>query len=223
MSVITISREFGSLGTLVAERTAQLLGYHLADKQTLETILKDYGLESFDEEYRSIPGFWERFDASRMKQRGICIAMLNNTLRALARHGDIVIIGRGGFAVLAGLLDVLHVRIQAPPRVRMRRLVDSPAIGDPGIAERNVAENDLLQKNFIRSVYGLDWDNVKGFDLVIDTSKIAPERAAGMIAQAARELRGMPANHDELAASLQVDPILAESVHEVLNRQLVPV
>ena len=35
MSVITISREFGSLGTLVAEQAARALGYHLTDKATI--------------------------------------------------------------------------------------------------------------------------------------------------------------------------------------------
>ena len=32
----------------------------------------------------------------------------------MARHGNVVILGRSGYAILAGLADVLHVRLQAP-------------------------------------------------------------------------------------------------------------
>ena len=94
MAVVTISREFGSFGTRVAGKAARTLGYHLADKNTIETIFKDYGLAQFEEEYASLPGFWDRFDAQRKDRRDNLIAMLNKCLCALARHGDIVIVGR---------------------------------------------------------------------------------------------------------------------------------
>ena len=165
MAVVTISREFGSEGTAIAEKAAQALGYHLADKNTIETILKEYGIQEFDRMYDSIPGFWDRFDAQRMELRGILITMLNQTLRALAQHGNMVILGRGGFAVLAGLVDVLHVRIQAPLPLRVRRAAEQPAIAEPSRAELLVKENDRIQKGFVESVYGTSWDSVKGFDL----------------------------------------------------------
>jgi len=222
MSVITISREFGSMGTLVAEKAAHALGYRLADKATIGHILKDYGLCNLEEEYRSIPGFWDRFDIARMRQRETLLTMLNHCLQALARQGEVVIVGRGGFAVLAGLADVLNVRIQAPQAVRARRLVDAPTIGDPGVAERVVPENDHLQKAFIKSVYGLDWDLAKAFDLVIDTGKITPELAADLVVRAARAIRTTGWSGEATTAGLEVDPILGEAVQEELDRQLAP-
>ena len=65
MSVITISNERGSQGSLIAETVARTLGYHLANQTLVETMLKDYGLVEFHEEYRSIPGFWDRLDADK--------------------------------------------------------------------------------------------------------------------------------------------------------------
>ncbi len=38
MSVITIPRELGSEGSYIAEKVAQALGYHFADKKTLEEV-----------------------------------------------------------------------------------------------------------------------------------------------------------------------------------------
>jgi cytidylate kinase len=222
MSVVTISREFGSLGSLVAEDAARTLGYHLADKTTIETVLKDYGLVRFTREYDSIPGFWERFDAQKREERQHHINMLNKCISALARSGNVVIVGRGGFAVLAGLSDVLHVRIQAPIPVRIRRLLEVPDIGDPGLAEQAVMKNDHLQQKFIKMVYGQDWDTAKAFDLVIDTGKIPPGLAAEMVVQATRELKVRGTGGERILADLPLDPDLSEAVERVMNAGAIP-
>ncbi len=222
MSVVTISREFGSLGSLVAEDAARTLGYHLADKTTIETVLKDYGLVQFTREYDSIPGFWERFDAQKREERQHHINMLNKCISALARCGNVVIVGRGGFAVLAGLSDVLHVRIQAPIPVRIRRLLEVPGIGDPGLAEQAVTKNDNLQQKFIKMVYGQDWDTAKAFDLVIDTGKIPPGLAAEMVVQATRELKVRGTGGERILADLPLDPDLSEAVERVMNAGAIP-
>ena len=81
------------------------------------------------------------------------------------------------------------MRIQAPIPVRIRRLLEVPGIGDPGLAEQAETKNDNLQQKFIKMVYGQDWDTAKAFDLVIDTGKIPPGLAAEMVVQATRELK----------------------------------
>lgn len=212
MAVVTISREFGSEGSIIAEMAARTLGYHIADKSTLEKVLSEYGLLEFDRMYQSIPGFWDRFDAHRMERRAILIGMLNQAILALARHGNIVIVGRGGFAVLADLADVLHVRIQAPLALRISRVTEEPSIAEPSRAEILVQENDRLQKGFVESVYGAQWDSVKGFDLVIDTGKIPLNLASAWIVEAAKALEIPDRSGIRTTAQLQVDHILAATV-----------
>ena len=214
MAVITISREFGSEGTAVAEKVARALGYHLADKTTLEKILVEYGISEFDRMYDSIPGFWDRFDAHKMERRTVLIDMLNHSIVALAAHGNMVIVGRGGFAVLAGLADVLHVRVQAPMSLRVRRAMEQPAIAEPSRAEILVKENDRIQKGFIESVYGAAWDSAKSFDLVVDTGKITPDLAAAWIVEAAKALKVPSGSGMRTVAQLKVDRILLSTVGE---------
>jgi cytidylate kinase len=220
MAVITISREFGSEGSLIAQRAAQALGYHVADKGTLETILSEYGLLEFDRMYSSIPGFWDRFDAHRMERRTMLIGMLNQAIIALANHGNIVIVGRGGFAVLAGLADVLHVRIQAPLPLRIHRVMEEPSIAEPSRAEILVKENDRLQKGFVESAYGAQWESVKGFDLVIDTGKISPELASAWIVEAAKALEIPDQSGIRTTAQLKVDNILAATVADYFKCEM---
>jgi cytidylate kinase len=220
MSVITISREFGSLGSVVAEKTAQVLGYRLADKNTIEEIFRDYGLPKLEGEYDSIPGFWDRFAVEKQNRRQTLFGMLNKAICAVAEYGNVVILGRGGFAVLAGLADVLHVRIEAPMLVRIKRLVDSPSIGDPARAEELILKNDQLQKTFIKSVYGQEWDSAGAFDLVIDTGKIAPELAADLIAEATRAMPAAGARGVRTTADLGAEKYLIAAVDDALNRPL---
>jgi cytidylate kinase len=221
MAVVTLSREFGSQGSLVAERAARTLGYHLVDKSTIEKVFRDYGLPRLDEEYQSVPGFWDRFDLQRRDRRETLFTMLNQSLRAFAHHGDIVIVGRGGFSVLAGLADVLHVRIQAPLEVRIKRVAELPEVGSMVKAEAMVKANDHLLKTFIESVYGTAWDKAGNFDLVLDTGKLTVETAASMIVEATRAL---PApGRANCASGILVDRILSSAVAEILQHAPVAV
>jgi len=217
MSAITVSRELGSQGSAIAEKAAQALGYHLTDKTTIEAMLKDYGLSSFEEEYQSIPGFWDRFDFQRRDRRQTLFSMLNHCFCALARHGDVVIVGRGGFAVLGGLADVLNVRIQAPWKDRVHRVMELPSVGEPSRAEQMLLENDYLQRQFVKSVHGVEWDTASAFDLVIDTGKVAPDLAVDLIVQAARALRPSGIPGERTSADLEVDHILTAVVDDVLT------
>jgi cytidylate kinase len=217
MSVITISSEFGSMGSAVAEHAAKALGYHFADKSTIEAIFKEYGLPSLQDEYQSIPGFWDRFAVEKQNRRHVLFGMLDHAMCALAHYGNVVIAGRGGFAVFAGLADVLNVRIQAALAVRIHRLVDSPAIGDPGRAEEAIRKNDQLKKAFIKSVYGREWDSASAFDLVIDTTKVSPELAADLVVQAAKAMTLTGMSGERSTADLPRDKVLIAAVDEVLN------
>jgi len=217
MPVVTVSREFGSHGSLVAEKAAHALGYRLADKATIEIIFRDYGLPKLDPEYQSVPGFWDRFDLQRRDRRETLFTMLNQSLRALARHGNLVIVGRGGFAVLGGLADVLNVRVQAPVALRISRVADLSPVSERGRAEDLVLANDHLQKTFIESVYGKAWDSAVAFDLVLDTGKLSVDAAAGMIVQAVAALPAAEAPGLRTTAGLQVDRILASAVEGALE------
>ena len=70
MTAITVSRDYGSDGDIIAQQVAQTLGYHLVDLKFIGTILAQYGYVEFDKEYRNLPTFWERFDAERIVASG---------------------------------------------------------------------------------------------------------------------------------------------------------
>jgi cytidylate kinase len=179
MAVLTISREIGSRGGELGKRVAERLGYHFADKQIMHAVFNQYGFTPFEKFYDSPVSFWDRFDTMRK----LTLDNLNGVIYALARHGNIVIVGRGSFASLGGWDHVLHVRVQAPFADRVRRFMETDNITDQAEAERLLEEAGSVRAAFVESTYHVVWDAASNFDLVINTGKIPQEAAASVLSE----------------------------------------
>ena len=216
MSVITISREFGSEGDAIARKVAQALDYHFVDQKFIGTILTQYGYVEFDKEFSSLPTFWERFDAQREKQRDVMANMLNQVIQAVAHHGDVVILGRSGFEVLRGFTDVFHVRVQAPFSVRVERVMEQQKITLEQ-AELMVKSKDKVRLAFVEEFYEIPWGSIQAFDLIVNTGKISPDLATSWVIEGVKAFMSGRETDQPAIASLVVDRILAESVSDELK------
>jgi cytidylate kinase len=220
MCVITVSREVGSGGDGIAKQVAETLGYHLVDKEWLGTLLNQYGLVEFDREYDTLPSFWERFNAQREQRRDLMVTMLNRVVRAVAYHGNAVILGRSGFAILGGLDDVLNVRFQAPLASRVSRVMAQQQIG-AAEAEAIVKEGDRVRSGFVESFYGVPWPAATAFDLVINTDKVASHLAGEWLVTVARALEARAAEAKTAYDTMEIDPILSAAVSAALGCQVI--
>jgi len=216
MSVITISREFGSEGDTIAQQVAQTLGYHFVDQKFIGIILSQYGYVEFDKEYATLPTFWERFDAQREQQRDVMVNMLNRVIQAVAHHGNVVILGRSGFEVLGGFADVLHVRLQAPFSVRVGRVMAQQKISFEQ-AESVVKNSDKVRMAFVEEFYKVPWGAIHAFDLVINTGKISPDLAISWVTDITKASMTSLEIDKPTTASIEVDRILADAVSDVLK------
>ena len=151
MGVVTISREAGSGGAEIAQNLAGILGYHLVTWDRLAAMLRDFGMMDAVEVYDAPASFFARF----VNGRAEVTEMLNRLMRGVARHGNVVIMGRGGYAALQGFADILHVRIQAPLQVRVLRVVERGEVDDRQEAEAWVKERDKRRAAFVEFSYRL--------------------------------------------------------------------
>ena len=180
MSVITISRQIGSLGTEIAQGMANRLGYEYVDKERIGKALADYGLpepdmERFDERK---PPFWDSWQIQRRK----FLHFLEAVIFDFAGKGNVVIVGRGGQILLKDLPGVLHLRIIAPWEMRLRRVIQEGP-GDERQAERVLRRSDRDSAGFIQSFFDVDWNAPDLYDLVINTQKMTQDTAVKMILQ----------------------------------------
>ena len=219
MAVITISREIYSEGSYIGEKVAEALGYHFVDKSMIEKVFMEHSIAQFKGVYESVPGFWARFD----DMRTTTIKFLKQVILALASHGEMVIVGRGAFAVLAGFADVLNVRVQAPFLIRVQRVMEKEKITDSHRAEALLKEWDRMRDTFVKSFYDIRWEDAataSAFDLVIDTGKVPPDLAVTWLVEALNVLKKRKADDQPTTNMIEIDTALANTVSEVLGCQV---
>lgn len=178
MSVITISRQLGSLGTVIAQTISEKLDYEYVDKEKIGEALAAYDLpisevEKFDEKK---PPFWGSWQTQREK----FLHLLRAVIYDFASKGNVVIVGRGGQVLLKDLPGVLHLRIVAPFDLRVKRLSEQRWV-DESQAHRVLRRSDRDSAGFLRSFFDVDWDDQSLYDLVINTQKLSIESAVEMI------------------------------------------
>lgn len=137
--VITVEREYGSGGAMIAERLAKQLGWKLWDRELtaeiarvakvtpeaacrcdervdplLSRLFRVYARGSYERTLPVTEG--QHFNADSM------VAMLQEVIEEAASKGNCVIVGRGAPYILRKRPDAFHVFIYAPVEEKLRRL-----------------------------------------------------------------------------------------------------
>ncbi len=117
---------------------------------------------------------------------------ITSVMTELAARSDVVIIGRGGQAILREHPRCLHVRITAPIAVRIRRIAAREGLSAERAKER-VKESDKARLDYHRKYFKIDPADPDLYDIVINMTHISEEDAAELIAAAVRFKMPAPA------------------------------
>ena len=182
MSMITISKQLGSLGTEIALAVAEKLDYEYVDKEKIGNILAEFGfgapeVEKFDEKK---PPFWDSLSI----QRTNFLYSIRAAIYDFARKGQEVIVGRGGQVLLKNLPGTLHVRIFAPFDLRVKRLAERERV-DEKHAVRMIRRSDQDSAGYIHSFFNADWNDASLYDLLINTERLSLSTAVQLILDSA--------------------------------------
>ena len=202
--IVTLAREFGSGGAIIARTIAQRLGWTLLDGTLLlrsSVPLDTAIIRRYDER---VDSWWRRFHQNGLRAAAILAGMPPHealfgaeaiarlTFEAIleaARAGNCVIVGRGAQCVLQGREDVLHVFIHAPWANRVSRVY---ARTEPG---QNIGEliraTDRERARYIRTIYGRDWKDPRLYHMMMN-SQVGVDQAARIIIDTAKERSRRP-------------------------------
>jgi cytidylate kinase len=195
---ITVEREYGSGGALIARRLAEHLGWKLWDEELTAEIARiakvDHKAARLCDERmdpliyrlfrvfargsyeRALPveGVSSRFDADQM------VAMLQEVIEDVASRGNCVIVGRGAPYILRNHADAFHVFIYAPRDEKIRRIKTLGKTEKE--AAQLVTEVDAERASFIRHYFGAEWPCRALYNTMIN-SKFGDEHVIEMILQ----------------------------------------
>jgi cytidylate kinase len=221
MPLITLSRQYGSGGGAVGRALAQRLQADYLDRELVARVAARSGVPEeeaagYDER---LPGLWQRLAAAftATAQDGIVAAPsveVTNTsavgerLAAITRmvieeaaaSGHAVIAGRGAGFILHDRSDVLRVQLHASldDRVRyLRALVEDlpPEVrADAGEAALKAlcTSVDRARAAYLRRNFGVDWMDLRHYDLSLDAGRLGLARCTDLIELAARDLPAAP-------------------------------
>ncbi|HEV2493555.1 MAG TPA: cytidylate kinase-like family protein [Terriglobia bacterium] len=198
--IITIEREYGSGGGVIAEKVAARLGWKLWDQLLTDEIARRLdcdrrAVEEREEKkdpahYRLLKAFMRgsfegSLNAPRMKMVDAdCIRdVTQQILTEIAKAGTGVIVGRGSAYYLGSCCDAFHVFVYAPFNDKVRRL---QALGKSEKEATELAETvDTDRAAFIKKYFDVDWPERHRFHLMINSS-IGDEAAVETILDAHR-------------------------------------
>lgn len=230
MAVVTISRQLGSIGDLVARRTAEILGYDWVDKDLITEVAREANVsESEVKKYdelsespakrfirslitpsRSVPmppamlwGLEFPYEISaalltddtaftetqHLLDHRDYLKFLQAAVNRLYERGNVIIVGRGGQAILRDRPNTLHVRTVAPLDVRIQVVMERLGVSSSKEAKAMIQKSDKRRAAYLRDNYAINWDDTALYHFVVNTGRASRETAARLIEQAIGNLQ----------------------------------
>jgi cytidylate kinase len=203
--LITISRQYGAGGSVVARRVAELLGWRVVDNELVERVAAEAGLTPEDVARRveRVPGFVQRLAQALVAGTpeagpGPAIAVPLSSLAEpdlvrvtervvaqVAAEGKVVLVGRAAPAVLGSEREALHVRVVASRPYRIRTAAERLSVSEEEAA-RITDDTDKNRARYHREYYKREWADPVGYHMTLNTELLGLEGAARVIADAAR-------------------------------------
>ena len=111
------------------------------------------------------------------------VRMVGLVIRGLAREGDVLILGRGGQALLRRHPCALHVQVVAPLETRCKLVMEREGL-ERRAAQHRVRASDRARFDYVRRYHGVDWLDSTLYHLVINTAWVDVDTAVNLIVTA---------------------------------------
>jgi cytidylate kinase len=179
INLVTLSREPGSGGRLMAAGIAEKLHFDLFHQEVIHAMAKSAQvstkmLESVDEKGLSMIEDWV---ASAVHKRHLWpdeyLQHLLKVIGTIGKHGRAVIVGRGANFVLPANKH-LRVRVIAPAEFRAEQVAREHKLSREE-ARRRILKTESERQAFVRKYFHADIADPKNYDIVLNTGKIQIE------------------------------------------------
>ncbi|MEJ2222349.1 MAG: cytidylate kinase-like family protein [Desulfobacterales bacterium] len=188
ISIITVSREPGSGGRIIASRLAEKLGIDIFHQEVINEMAKSADVseklvETLDERGLSILEDWI---SSLVHERHLWpdryMQHLMKVVGTIGKHGRAVVVGRGANFILPPEKR-FAVRIVADQTWRIQNVAKEFDI-TPDEAKRRVMRTESDRRAFIRKYFNADIADPTNYDLVVNTATLDLDDTVKVISSA---------------------------------------
>jgi len=189
--IITVSREPGSGGSLIAKKLADKLELDLFHQQILQEMAEKSKIsaqiiKTLDEKGLSILEDWI---TSLVRDRHLWpdqyLKQLMKVIVTIGKHGRAIIVGRGANFILPPD-ECIKVRIISPQHMRIQNVAKTFNISE-NEAKRRVIRTESDRRAFVRKYFNAEIADPVNYDIVINTGTLGMDKAViGIAAVAAK-------------------------------------
>ena len=191
--IVTISRQFGSLGRTIAQNLALELGINFYDRDIVEATAMRMGLpvpEISKEEERAGGFFAERkyplgMGLNSMQEE--IFQVQSNIIQDIAKRESCIIVGRCGDYVLRDMERVLNVYVYASQAVRIKNCTEILGMEEKE-AQRMQREVDRARESYRRKYCEGIKEIYDHRDIMIDSGKFKTAGTVRILSGIVREL-----------------------------------
>lgn len=175
--VITVSRQFGSFGSIIAGNIAKELGIDYLDRDIVEETARKLGepvpeIKAHDEKIAK--RYFQALFPLGIRKNDEIFQIQKNIIEDVANKKSCVIVGRCGNYILRNHPRALHLYIYAPYEAKL-----NDCIGKLGMSEvdarKMIKEVDLAREEYRNTYCPQFKSDFDGYDLMIDSSKFGHE------------------------------------------------
>ena len=201
--VITVTRQFGSMGRPIAKKLAENLGIEYYDRELIDMAAEKLGLPAEkinSEEEKAEKSFYDPFDqkvlspfekmayplgtkASSVQDK--IFETQKNLIQFFAEKDTCVIVGRCADFILSDMENAMHVYIYAWYDARVKHCVEDLGMTQEE-ARRMISRVDGARDNYHMNYAGYKPDDKRFKDILIDSSFLGIDGTAEFLAEAVR-------------------------------------
>lgn len=183
--IISIGREYGSGGRVIAEHLAKTLNVKFYDKNIIEHIAQEKKLnldqlKKYDEKARNI---WlsRSVDGLSNSPEDAIAQMQFDFLKERAQAGEsFVVLGRCASYILRDFDCMIKVFVTSDMHHKMERIASIEHL-DPVMVEDMIIKNNKKRKAYHNFYSKEKWGDSRYYDLIISTSKIGIDGACDVV------------------------------------------
>ncbi len=196
--ILTISRQYGSGGRIIAQNVAKMLGLPCYDKEVIDLAAEESGFHvdfiKENEEKITTSFLYNLAVGQHYSHGGIGLPLVDQLyivekeiIEKLANEGDCVIVGRCADYILHDKHNVFRVYLCGDYEQRIKRIEEVYGLNKEASVSK-IKKVDKARANYYNHFTENKWGKCENYDIIINTSTFGIEKSTEMIASMYKSL-----------------------------------
>ena len=184
-TVITVGREYGSGGRLIAQKAAEALGIPFFDRSIINMAAEETGLSADfirrTEQQKTSSFLYNLYMSTQsLPVNDQVFIAQSEVIRRVAAEGPCIIVGRCADYVLREHPRLRSVFIHADMESRKQRVVEEYGQARQGV-EQMLMQADKKRANYYDYYTDRRWGDARNYDLCVSSSRLGIDRTVELL------------------------------------------